>query len=358
MNSLEYIFFCNFLNFSFILFLSTFAFFSKNFSNRLTRFIKICIALIFLLTVSDAIKTYYIFQPEFHYARLFASTMGYIIRPICAGMMFLMCSKYTNRNLIIAHVIMILNMVIVIFNLWFPVVCYYDSDNSFYRASFWFIPYITSFSFLIAILISAVMNYKLNRRKAVFSFALCIAVTLGTLFESFEMAQFTLPTSGIICTFFFYLYMNTELYKRDTLTKIYKRETFEQDIYKYRKKKLVIATMDLNDLKLLNDSFGHAEGDRALITSVEGMKLFFEKTGILYRTGGDEFMAIFPKKTITEIEKDVQAFRNYMNSTKYRVAFGAAEYNKGDNIQEVMKLSDQRMYEDKKLLKSTPGLEL
>ena len=69
-------------------------------------------------------------------------------------------------------------------------------------------------------------------------------------------------------------------------------------------------------------------------------------------------MAIFPKKTITEIEKDVQAFRNYMNSTKYRVAFGAAEYNKGYNIQEVMKLSDQRMYEDKKLLKSTPGLEL
>ena len=47
-----------------------------------------------------------------------------------------------------------------------------------------------------------------------------------------------------------------------------------------------------------------------------------------------------------------------MKRTNYRVAFGCAEYNKGDNIQEVMKLSDQRMYEDKKLLKSTPGLSL
>lgn len=358
MNCIEYIFFCNFFNLSFILFLYAFALFSKNFSSRLTRFIKICITLVFLLTITDSLNAYYELQPDFHSIRRFYATLGYIIRPICAGMMYLICTKSSTRSLIITHIIMLTNLLIVMFNFKFPLICTFDEFNHTHHSTLWFVPYITSFSFLVAMITNATMNFKLNRRKSVFAYALFLSVTVGTLLETFDMAHFTLPTSGIICIFFFYLYMNTELYKRDTLTNIYKRETFEQDIFKFRKKKLVIATMDLNNLKLINDRFGHAEGDRALITSVEGMKLFFEKCAILYRTGGDEFMAIFPDKKIPDLEYEIHGFREYMKRTNYRVAFGCAEYNKGDNIQEVMKLSDQRMYEDKKLLKSTPGLSL
>lgn len=354
MSAIEFIFYCNFLNFFFILFLFVFSLFVKNFSRRLNRFFMISILLVFLLTLTDSISMYYRTFPEVHYIRIVASTLGYIIRPCCAAMFLLMCINNTKKNYIILHTIIGLNALIVMFNFWFPVVFYLDETNGFHRAFLWFVPYISSFGILAALITSATMQIHLNKRKAVFTYALFLSIAAGTLAEAFNLARFALPTSGIICIFFYFLHMNTDLYKRDTLTKLYKRENFDQDIIKFSRKKMVIATMDLNDLKKWNDIHGHSEGDRALLTSVEGMKKNFEEIAVLYRTGGDEFMAIFPNMTVSELNQNIQGFKDYMSNTRYRVAFGCADFTPGDNLEEVIKFSDQRMYENKQKLKETP----
>ena len=109
--------------------------------------------------------------------------------------------------------------------------------------------------------------------------------------------------------------------------------------------------MDLNDLKKINDDFGHDAGDKALKTVVKCMDASFSNIGVVYRTGGDEFMAIFPEKNISKVDAAVEDFRNRLSQTIYVVALGIAVYNPGDDFEEVIKKSDSYMYEDKKLLK-------
>ena len=110
--------------------------------------------------------------------------------------------------------------------------------------------------------------------------------------------------------------------------------------------------MDLNDLKIFNDTLGHAAGDKALITAAREMEKNFSKCCKLYRTGGDEFMAIFRKGDVTAIEALVKKFQESLSKTQYRVACGFAAYKPGDNIEDIFKLCDKRMYENKQYLKN------
>lgn len=77
----------------------------------------------------------------------------------------------------------------------------------------------------------------------------------------------------------------------------------------------------------------------------------------LYRTGGDEFMAIFTKQDKAFIEKLVDDFQSALKATEYKVACGVAEYFPGDDIEKVITLSDERMYSHKVKLKNSDSFE-
>ena len=115
--------------------------------------------------------------------------------------------------------------------------------------------------------------------------------------------------------------------------------------------------MDLNNLKVYNDTKGHAAGDRALVTVSEIMEDVFSKYAKLYRTGGDEFMAIFTKQDKSFIEKLVEVFQAALKATEYMVACGLAEYTPGDDIEKVITLSDERMYSHKVKLKNNASFK-
>ena len=95
--------------------------------------------------------------------------------------------------------------------------------------------------------------------------------------------------------------------------------------------------MDLNNLKVYNDTKGHSAGDRALITVSQIMEDIFSKHAKLYRTGGDEFMAIFTKHDKAFVENLVADFQISLKATEYMVACGIAEYTPGDDIEKVIK---------------------
>jgi diguanylate cyclase (GGDEF)-like protein len=114
---------------------------------------------------------------------------------------------------------------------------------------------------------------------------------------------------------------------------------------------MILLSMDLNNLKLYNDTKGHGAGDKALVTVTEIMIEVFSKYAKLFRTGGDEFMAIFSKQDSALAEKLVQEFQNKLSKTEYRVACGIAQYVPGDDIEKIITLSDEKMYAHKVLLK-------
>ena len=84
----------------------------------------------------------------------------------------------------------------------------------------------------------------------------------------------------------------------------------------------------------------------------------FSKQAKLFRTGGDEFMAIFTKSELKDVETLVENFQSALNATEYRVACGVAQYTPGDNIEKVITLSDERMYSHKVKLKNSDSFKM
>ena len=92
----------------------------------------------------------------------------------------------------------------------------------------------------------------------------------------------------------------------DALTGIYNRHGFDEQVEQYMRQNpqnhCVVAMLDIDDFKLVNDMYGHAAGDGALQKLAESMKQYFSKDAILGRNGGDEFSIFMPDCTVVEVK--------------------------------------------------------
>ena len=150
----------------------------------------------------------------------------------------------------------------------------------------------------------------------------------------------------------------------DELTKISNRRGFMQLAEHYLNfciRQQVPATLvffDLNNFKPINDNYGHAEGDRALVTFAEQMKNAFRQTDLYARLGGDEFVVLFPstsKQSVTVVlEKFWNAIDKYNHEANrgYDITFsdGIVEFDpvRHDSIESLLSEGDALMYECKK----------
>lgn len=116
--------------------------------------------------------------------------------------------------------------------------------------------------------------------------------------------------------------------------------------------------IDLDNFKLINDRFGHAEGDHALSAFTEQMSNTFRQTDLLARFGGDEFIVLFSdteKHTAIDImDKFSDALGHYNQQTNrgYELAFsyGVVQFDpeKHDGVEALINAGDALMYQHKK----------
>ena len=134
----------------------------------------------------------------------------------------------------------------------------------------------------------------------------------------------------------------------DSLTKLLNRQSLYQEIELNENAIHVVMSIDMNELKYYNDTFGHAKGDEALATI---SKILRDNCGTtrLYRVGGDEFVALYRNVSEDEINKFIEAMREELSKTEYSCAFGYSM--KKDTIDEMMRIADMNMYEDKEKMK-------
>lgn len=156
----------------------------------------------------------------------------------------------------------------------------------------------------------------------------------------------------------------------DELTGLYNRRGFmafaAQHLNSVQRsdKGLAILYADLDGLKQINDSFGHKEGDRALIKTAELLKETFRSSDVLGRLGGDEFTvlaAIDPEGGVEElISRLRQRFRDFnaLKSIPYQISMsiGVATLDVVDHqsIEDLLGLADKAMYQDKRRKKTGP----
>lgn len=150
-----------------------------------------------------------------------------------------------------------------------------------------------------------------------------------------------------------------ELANKDGLTKLYNRYGFdemaEKMISKNPKEHCVAVLLDVDDFKLINDMYGHAYGDKALISLSENMQKFFPSSALLGRNGGDEFCILLSNCTMEEVKESLIEFTKTPKTFSYKgqtysfcISLGYAEYpNNAIERSQLMRCADTALYEVK-----------
>jgi len=125
-----------------------------------------------------------------------------------------------------------------------------------------------------------------------------------------------------------------------------------------KKYKILLAYTDIDDFKNINDTFGHGEGDQVLKEVAKLLKSTLREIDIVCRMGGDEFLLIFPDSSLKDlsiikerINKNLTQLNHALKkSYKINLSLGVSEYdpNNSQSIDELIRIADQEMYEEKK----------
>lgn len=150
--------------------------------------------------------------------------------------------------------------------------------------------------------------------------------------------------------------------RRDYLTGLYNRRHYETELKRLdteNRLPLSVITGDINGLKLVNDAFGHAEGDKLIIDSARIIESCCRQDDILARIGGDEFGIILPKTdsvTAYEVLRSIQtALKQFDSDNDFRlyqhsVSLGYATKEKAEEeIRNILKTAEEYMYQRKLL---------
>jgi diguanylate cyclase (GGDEF)-like protein len=157
---------------------------------------------------------------------------------------------------------------------------------------------------------------------------------------------------------------------RDELTDLWNRRYFserlKEEISRARRRPqrhFTIMIVDVNDLKAINDSYGHAEGDLVLRWVAEFLERSLRAHDVICRLGGDEFAVLLPEIDAEPATALLARLRTSLSETRtgapYTIAlsFGLAAYpDDGKTCDELLRLADEKMYRDKQRQKiAAPG---
>ena len=141
----------------------------------------------------------------------------------------------------------------------------------------------------------------------------------------------------------------------DLMTGIYNRNAFEEYLNNIKKNPdlidgLYVLIVDINNLKIINDIYGHSAGDVAIKTVAQSMQNTFGGNGVVFRIGGDEFIS-FAKNTYLDVvffKKEIEK-KNKKLGFDLSVAVGQCQYNKGYHISidDFITSCEREMYRDK-----------
>jgi diguanylate cyclase (GGDEF)-like protein len=151
------------------------------------------------------------------------------------------------------------------------------------------------------------------------------------------------------------------LSRQDTLTGIFNRrgfydaaETFVQYNKKYKCRTLV-AYVDMNNLKIVNDRYGHDEGDFSIKKIAEFLQEVVGEKGVVGRLGGDEFAFVMLYEDECDMKKEIYSKFQAYNKTspkEYNVSVSAGlcllEPDSEMTLGEALTHADEMMYEEKK----------
>ena len=160
-----------------------------------------------------------------------------------------------------------------------------------------------------------------------------------------------------------------DLYVKDALTGLYNRRGFERDISALfengvtKKYPLAVASIDMDGLKYINDTFGHSAGDSAIKAISECVTKALNPDEFAARMGGDEFVAVLILNSPGRVGQFIRTLRNLIKEANNEsgadyplsASIGTCEVREWSMLLECMNKADKAMYLEKKAKKAARG---
>lgn len=184
-----------------------------------------------------------------------------------------------------------------------------------------------------------------------------IVIITAAIFISFVLEHVFLYNhviTGVIVSsvIVYYYYLVMQVYKCDSITGLLTRQSMKYELAEMRRKDCYISIIDIDNFKMINDKYGHTAGDRALAVIASTIKSHLSKNSKAFRYGGDEFAVISRNSSFEDLEIMFEDINEDLSEFSYRISYGSAFHKANENMDPVLVEADEKMYENKRLLKS------
>ncbi len=231
-------------------------------------------------------------------------------------------------------------------------VCYFSEDNYYHSGPLRYLPYVV-FSFYVLVFIIQCLRHfgrsHMAERIGIIVIVICglSSVIYMALLDDYVSHDFSDIFTAELLLFYLFVYIHSS--KTDALTGLLNRQCFERDMERKTSRIGAVVSADMNELKWINDIFGHAAGDKAIKTVANCLKGSEEKS--VYRIGGDEFEIFYHTDDEEKVKADIKKMRKRLADTPYECAIGYAMVKKCGDVEMAVKLADRAMYVNKAELK-------
>lgn len=255
----------------------------------------------------------------------------------------------------------IANAILVVLSPFFKFVFYIDGINTYHRGNYFWISFVIIYGYMILMMLLIIRNrQKLGKGEFILLHIFSSFPLIGGIIQALFYGVLLMWSSTAFALILMYSYLQQRMVQLDHLTGAWNRASFDFYIKNRMTQKcdtkLGIIYCDIDNLKQINDEYGHIEGDYAIKMTTQLIRESIRKTDIVVRMGGDEFIIVLEcdfnnilDKTIERIEKKFFIYNEKsMKPYELYCSLGADELNQDYNsIEQFLHHVDCLMYENK-----------
>ena len=282
----------------------------------------------------EIVHTIEIVFTQFYYA-IFCGNIFFFIFYILSKCRM---EKYLNKILLYGSVSLYIIFVFILFAMFPNGLIFKFTENNYYnRGELFWVVYLFYFIFSFINLISTILNLDDIKGREFLSFLFLTIVSVISLIVQLVVYPFFANTCscGIMAIGIFLVFVNNQEFAiqdagLDAMTNLKNRTTYLNMLDTQFKglKSCAIVFFDINNLKYINDTYGHAAGDHVIINVSNSLSRLENDRIFSFRIGGDEFVTVYTNCTNIEVEEYVRAWKieiaDIMKNDVYKseVSFG------------------------------------
>ena len=284
-----------------------------------------------------------------------------------------------KRRMWMSSVFVWIQMILIILNFFTKILYYVDGSNQYHRGPLFVLLYIFSYIYILFTCVRAfvnIFNKKLAQKRKVYMWVAAFPIIPGIG----GILQFLFPRFPVVCgvlaleVLIIYLNWTDEMISLDPLTRLNNRKQLLHNYEQWIRTSddhlpIYLLMIDANYFKSINDTYGHLEGDAALIRIADALRGAcgnLKRRANIARYGGDEFVILVKAendKIIRGLIDDVRARLTSLNTDakapyELTVSVGVAHNNgkKDISFKALAEMADEELYKEKEIIRGQqPG---